>query len=508
MSDYKIAVQKLLDDFEYYAKKCLFIRTKEGKIEKFIINKAQQYIHTKLQAQLEKTGKVRALILKGRQQGASTYVCARQLWRVQFAFGKRGYILTHESAATKNLFNIAKLYVEREPEIIRPEIGADSANELTFPNLNASYRVGTAGNRAVGRSETIQLFFGSEVAYWSHADEHAKGILQAVPDEKDTEIIMESTANGANGWFYQQCQAALRGEGEYQLIFVPWFWQTEYRKEVQKDVSFKASELALKTMYDLDEEQLMFRRAKIVELSANGADGLLAFKQEYPCSSEEAFLQSDDRNLIPANLVQRAMKSTLKTSFGGVIVGVDPARFGDDRTAIAIRKGRIVMNVSILPSTDLMTLVGAIVRLIKKVKPKMVNVDSCGLGAGVVDRLHELGYECVNGVNAGSRAYESHKYYNRRAEMWAKMKLWLDDEPSKMPEKDEILNDLTAIRYSFDSNGRLQLEKKEDMKRRGIQSPDIGDAVALTFSEYLSAMDFTDEDNDFRYVAIDPIAGI
>ena len=113
---------------------------------------------------------------------------------------------------------------------MKPSTGASSAKELYFDGLDSGYKVGTAGNKSVGRGTTIQYFHGSEVAFWPHASEHAKGILQAVPDARDTEIILESTGNGIGNYFHQQWQLAERGESEYQAIFVPWYWQTEYTK--------------------------------------------------------------------------------------------------------------------------------------------------------------------------------------------------------------------------------------------------------------------------------------
>src|SRR5262249_59037905 len=95
---------------------------------------------------------------------------------------------------------------------------------------DSGYKVGTAGTKAVGRSSTIQLFHGSEVAFWPFADTHAAGILQAVPNEDNTEIILESTANGIGNFFHQAWRDAEAGKNDYIAIFVPWFWQEEYRR--------------------------------------------------------------------------------------------------------------------------------------------------------------------------------------------------------------------------------------------------------------------------------------
>src|SRR5262249_59464457 len=95
---------------------------------------------------------------------------------------------------------------------------------------DSGYKVGTAGTKAVGRSSTIQLFHGSEVAFWPFADTHAAGVMQAVPNEKDTEIILESTANGIGNFFHQTWRNAEAGKNDYIAIFVPWYWSEEYRR--------------------------------------------------------------------------------------------------------------------------------------------------------------------------------------------------------------------------------------------------------------------------------------
>jgi len=111
-----------------------------------------------------------------------------------------------------------------------PISSAPNASELYFDNLDSGYRVGTAGTRGVGRSATLQLFHGSEVAFWPHAETHAAGVLQAVADEPGTEIILESTANGVGNLFHKMWRDAETGANDYIAIFVPWYWHEEYRK--------------------------------------------------------------------------------------------------------------------------------------------------------------------------------------------------------------------------------------------------------------------------------------
>lgn len=278
--------QRLKDDFPHYASKCLKIRTKNGAIVPFALNEAQRYIHDQLEFQVKRTGKVRALVLKGRQQGCSTYVEGRFFHKITHRYGARAFILTHEAEATKNIFELAKRYYKYCPAPVRPSVAASNAKELLFDKLDCEYRVGTAGTKDVGRSSTIQYFHGSEVAYWPNAETHALGVMQAVPDAFGTEIILESTSAGPKGYFYNQWKKAERGESEYIAIFTPWFWQPEYRKAIPSDktIEWTNDELDYQRKYGLDDEQLYWRRLKIIEL-----EGIWNFRREYPATPDEAF---------------------------------------------------------------------------------------------------------------------------------------------------------------------------------------------------------------------------
>ena len=477
---------RLRDDFPFYARNCLRIRAKTGKINAFELNKAQQYIHHCLEEQREKTGRVRAIVLKGRQQGVSTYVEGRYYWKVTHRSGVRAFILTHEADSTSALFEMAERYHELAPGFVKPATGASNAKELLFKKLDSGYKVGTAGNKSVGRGTTIQYFHGSEVAYWPNAAEHAKGILQAVPDENDTEVILESTANGVGNYFYQQWQQAEAGESPFQAIFVPWFWQPEYRK-FGLGIKRTDEENKMVELFGLDDEQLAFRRSKIAELSADGGDGLFAFKQEYPMTAQEAFQVSGGDSLIRPELVVQARQNKV-LAFGPLIVGVDPARFGDDRTAIIRRKGRSAYDLMTYEKTSTMEVAGLVHSIIRNEKPAQVAIDVGGLGAGVVDRLIELGHEdVVEPINFGGTSLDPQRFKNRRAEMWWNLRDWLDgDMPVMIPDKDELHTDLCAPFYKYDSHARRQLESKDDIKKRGLRSTDCADALALTFAEPLT----------------------
>lgn len=486
MDDKERAIrQRLKDDFEHYAGKCLKIRTKAGAIVPLALNQAQQYIHKRVEEQRARTGKVRAVILKGRQQGCSTYIEGRFYWRVSHTKGVRAFILTHEDEATNNLFELANRYHENCPSLVKPSTSAANAKELHFDQLDSGYKVGTAGNKAVGRSSTVQLFHGSEVGFWPNAQQHAAGILQAIPDEAGTEIFKESTANGVGNYFHKEWQDAEAGLSEYIAIFVPWYWSDEYRKEVSDGFALDEEESAYKEAYSLDMEQMAWRRAKIIELK----DPML-FKQEYPATAAEAFQVSGSDPYIAPDVVLTARKAQAEGD-GVRKLGVDPARFGDDRTSICFRQTRKVHWIRSYTKKSTMEVAGLVVMAIKETKADQCAIDVGGLGAGVYDRVLERrqsaewdGPPCeIVQVNSSESPIDAKKYTNKRAEMWGETKDWLLAQPASIPDSDELQADLTQIKYSYDSNNALKMEKKEDMKKRGFRSPDMADALGLTFAK-------------------------
>jgi hypothetical protein len=481
-------------DFAYYAARNLYIRPKEGDLRAFNLNKAQQYVHDRLEEQKARTGKVRALILKGRQQGMSTYIEGRFFWNTTKRKGVRAFILAHESDSTSSLFTMAKRYYDNCPIPMRPQIQTSNAKELIFSDIDSGYKIGTAGNESVGRSQTNQYFHGSEVAFWKNTSELVKGVLQTVPDMEETEVIYESTANGVGNFFHQQCIAAMKGEGEYQFIFVPWYWQDEYVKKVPDDFARTELERGLIDLYGdngLTDANLVWRRNKIIELSTDGNDGLKAFKQEYPCDPHEAFQVTGDNGLISPESVMKARKATNVNQNGPLIVGVDPSR-GGDRFAVARRRQRVVYDIE--AHTGDINL-GRAVQICKKIldneNPAMMFVDAGG-GADLVDRLHELGYHrVVRAVPFGGKALDPDKYKNKRAEMWGLVREWLNDESLDvmLPDEDAIQSDLCTPMYERDSIDRIVLESKDKIKKRGLPSPDFGDAIALTFAEPVRTAD-------------------
>lgn len=482
-------LRQLRDDFTFYAPRCLKIRAKDGQIVPFALNHAQEYLHGRLEAQRERTGKVRALVLKGRQQGISTYLGGRFYHRATFRKGLRVFILTHEQDATNNLFGMVDRYHQHNP--IAPSTSAANAKELFFDRLESGYAVGTAGAKAVGRSQTVQLFHGSEVAFWPNASTHFAGVVQAIPDLPGTEIVLESTANGVGGEFHERWQQAEAGIGDYEAIFIPWFWSPEYSRKVPDAFVLDEEEQAYRDAYALTLEQMAWRRNKIAELK----DPLL-FRQEYPATAAEAFQMTGHDSFIKAEAVLRARKNTCE-GIGPLIIGADPARFGDDRFSLVWRKGRKLIKRESKAKIDIVAGANWIKQVIDADKPDRVFIDVGGLGAGVFDILVSWGDPyakvCV-AVNFAGEPQEPYEIMqdgskrpgprNRRAEMWQRSKLWLDEPGgADIPDDDGLQADACGPSYHYDMNQRLLIEAKEHMRARGIRSPDEWDALALTFAE-------------------------
>jgi hypothetical protein len=478
-------LQRLRTDFPYYASRCLKIRAKVAvagqKIIPLVLNRAQMYLHQRLEDQKRRTGRVRALILKGRQQGCSTYIGGRYFHQTQFNPGIKTFILAHRDDATDNLFKQVRRYLDSLPEPVRPSTGYSNRKELIFDRLDSAYGLGTAGSGSVGRSDTIDLLHGSEAAFWANVDDLRTGILQAA--EMAQEIVFESTANGYDPMFHPMWQDAEAGKGQYEGIFIPWYWQDEYRMAVPPGFVLDEEEAEYMEQYGLDLRQMVWRRNKIIELK----DPLL-FKQEYPATASEAFQVTGVESFISPRAVTAARRHKKLRPIGPHIVGVDPAREGEDRAVFIHRRGRVAWGIKKEATSNSMHIVGRIKGMLEQTDDRvdMVFIDRGGEGGAIYDRLEELGYgEQVKLVNFGSTRtlLDPDRYKNKRAEMWGLMRDWLNDPNGcEIPDSDELQADLTTPTFKYDSEQKVILEKKEDIKKRGLRSPDVADALALTFA--------------------------
>lgn len=469
-------------DFEVYGQTCLKILDKAGNLIPLVLNAAQRIVHGKLEAQKARTGKVRALILKGRQQGISTYVQARFRHILKHTAGQRAFVLSHEQDASDNLYGIFQRYHDHEPSAVRPSTGASNAKEMLFDRLDSLYSVATAGTKDTGRSGTAQLFHGSEVGFWKNANLHFAGIGQTIPDADGTEIVLEGTANGRGNEYHRRWRKAEAGESEYIAIFIPWFLQPEYRRKAPPGMRPDEEEQRLMERHGLDLDQICWRRIKIAD-DFNG--NVLLFQQEYPCTPQEAFIATDRETLVKIDHVLASRASKLAQLYGPLIIGVDPA-FSEtrDRMAMAWRRSRVVTRLRSVRGRRPMEAAAMLAQVIDSDKPAAMMIEKDGLGFAIIDRLSEMGYGAiVRAVVPGGAAINHERFRNKRAECWGLMADWFADEPNRIPDDDELEAELLMPGYHFTSNRQLVIEEKEKIRDREGVSPDLADALAMTFSE-------------------------
>jgi hypothetical protein len=302
----------ITDYFHEYAPRNLKIRDKDGALLPFKMNHSQLYLHWVLQVQKRKTGRNRVIMLKGRQWGGSTYTEAWFYHETTKRFGCNTFIFSHEEKSTRTLFEMVKRFHEHDDQNLRPVTGKTNAQELVFPLLDSKYEMATAGKKDAARSKRVTLLHWSEMASSPNADGHKKGLLQTVPDNDNTAIIKESTANGVGNTFHDDWLEAIKPETGWDevAIFIPWFWHYEHKRKVPKDFVRSPQEEELAIQFGLDDEQLNFRRWKIRTMKSarsTGANREDAFKQEYPMTWQEAFLFSG-ANRFNASHMQVAEK--------------------------------------------------------------------------------------------------------------------------------------------------------------------------------------------------------
>ena len=293
---------------------CLRIKDKKGNIVPLKLNKPQARFYEQIQA-LRKLGlPVRVLVLKARQMGFSTVIGGMLFWDSATSFNAQSLVVAHQDEATNNLFAMSKRYYENLPEPVKPLRKASNGRELEFAaptnappgtlGLNSSIRVATAGGRGIGRSFTFKTAHLSEFAFWpGNKNETLTGVMQAVPNEPETMVAIESTANGYDQFkdmWDEATEAWNRGERDgWCPFFAAWHEMDEYRMTPPPDFRQTEEEEQLAETYGLDDEQLAWRRWSI---KVNCGGDINLFRQEYPASPEEAFLASGtcifDQNAI------------------------------------------------------------------------------------------------------------------------------------------------------------------------------------------------------------------
>lgn len=320
----RTARKRLLNDFEFYAAKCVKIRTKKGKIAPLVLNRVQKRFLEEVLQQWEETGKVRFVVLKARQQGLSTVISAFQYWWLSQRKAQKGLVMAHEGDSTTTLLDMYRRVHDNVPDIVRPSTKYLSRNELNFDKLDSGMRVATAGGRGVARGETLTFAHLSEVAFWpvAFANTNFNGLVQAIPDENDTFLFLESTAQGVTGKFYEMYQGAVRRDhlwNGYEVFFSAWFETDEYRETAPADFVRTPEEENMLVLYAPllnSNDQLYWRRKKVA------TSGVELFKQEYPSTAEEAFLSTGRPIFNSESLNERLQVAKAKPALKQMAVNV------------------------------------------------------------------------------------------------------------------------------------------------------------------------------------------
>lgn len=471
---------KYRDDFVTWAKSICHIKDNRTNIVPFELNPIQVKLHEAIEEQLRTTGKVRVVILKSRKLGMSTYSAARFTHKLLFNKNSRAVVIAHIADASNTLYGIYQRIYNYIPDCFRPSTTKDNAKELVFEGIDSSLKVATAGSSSTGRGDTVNYLHCSEIAYWPRADEVSAGLMEAVPNVDGSEIIIESTSNGIGDVFHRYWVEAVNGKNGYLPLFFGWNEDPSLVKPLDDYFELSTEEKEYQRLWELSDEQMYWRQEKIAQ---KGED---LFRQEFPISAEEAFRNTTKDSFITNDPVLRARKNkdVQIAPNTPLILGVDVARSGDDSTCIVWRRGKVIEKFQKYQKLKGDEVAYRLVDIIKKDNPARIFIDATGgFGGAVHDSLRILGYDSTE-VHFSSKPIDD-QYGNKRAEIYGELKAWLGDGYGvKLPDNDEIESDLTSFGYKFRGE-KIYLEDKGEVKKRIKRSPDIGDAIALTFAEPL-----------------------
>lgn len=287
---------RLYNDFPLFARLCLKIENKAGKMEPFVLNDAQWIIWNEIKRQIDADLPVRVVILKGRQQGCSTLAAGIKMWLACTREGFKGMTVAHKlKPAAQELFGKVELMYSNLPDEVRQPLapGRATGRRLKFDAPLRSLMVVESAEEsdAVGRSGTFAFGHLTEIPFWKDAANTVAAFEACVPTEPGTFIIIESTAKGMGNWFHKtwvDAEIAVKDgrRPAYEPVFVPWYKQAEYRRErTDFDTELTNAERSRMKRLGIDEQQILWYRDK------EQKDTELAH-QEYPDTPRDAFLSS------------------------------------------------------------------------------------------------------------------------------------------------------------------------------------------------------------------------
>ena len=273
---------------EAFFEDCLQIYPKDASLGliPLKINSAQKLVVKALDQQMKDTGYVRLIISKYRQAGFSTISSAYIFHRALFYGNTKAVIISLDKPTTESIFSMSQTFWAELPKDIQPALDKSNVREMSFQENGSKYRVWTAGADNPGRGTTNTCLLADEAAFWLNGERILAGMFQSIALLPGSIIIINSTSHGAQGIYYELWNKAEKGEGIFQPLFVPWYLQDEYTLEAPDGLELTLEEKKLKEKYNLTDGQVYWRRIKISETSTS------TFKQEYPFTAEESFIQS------------------------------------------------------------------------------------------------------------------------------------------------------------------------------------------------------------------------
>lgn len=389
------------------------------------------------------------LVEKCRDVGLSWLCVAVAVWMFLFqpgtvvGFGSRKEEYVDKLGDPKALFWKIRTFIDLLPAEFRPA-GWNSDKHAPFMRVinpeTGSAIVGEAGDN-IGRGNRTSIYFKDESAFYERPEKIDAALSQTSNCKGDV-----STPNGEGNPFWKK-----RFGGRIPVFVFDW------RDDPRKGPQW-------------------------YEQQKNTLDPVVLAQEvdrDYSASVSNSFISGQ------VVTVAQSRGPADVPAMGALRVGLDVARFGDDKCSLTFRRGRVLIKQSIWGKTDIMSTAGRAKQEINAYRGasgahlEQIAVDTIGLGAGVADALRAwFGEDVVVDVNS-SLTRDDGENYNLNAFMWAEMREWLNT--ASIPNDPELRTDLTGRRY-FYRGGLLMLESKDDMKKRGLKSPDRGDSLALTFA--------------------------
>jgi hypothetical protein len=485
---------RLATDFPFFAESKLVLRNKSAALVPFKLNSVQLALWATMQDQMRRKGRCRLAITKMRQGGLSTFCAGLTVWMMVTQAGTRGLCMGHRDDSASHIHRMIKLFVENMPEGERPALDVDNASELSFKS-GSGFAVRVASDDAgSARGQTARILHLTESAFFARWNDQLDALSAIVPDLPGTIAIAETTADFMGSEYHAFYQRALAGTaGDWEAAFFPWFALDEYATEPPADFEMAADEKELAALHKLSSAQIYWRRRTIA-----GYSDPKRFQREYPSNYVEAYQSAEvQESFISSDDVMRARKCEDDLAFGPLVLGVDVAYVGNkDRAVIAYRRGRAISKLETFRVGG-MELCGILGNIIDIEKPDRAYIDATGGGQIVVDRMHELGFDEVEGVTFSSRSTEiptkdetgreQRVYANRRAQIFGNLREALQGS-FKLPDDDALHGELVAIGFKYTSAGAIQIEDKASIKKRlsGV-SIDIADACALSVADGVTA---------------------